>query len=1035
MAASDRPPLDSPSGGGSVAEGADALFSLAFRNLPDAAAITRAEDGRILEVNQAFLELTGYPRTALQGATTVSIGLWPRPRDRARMLETLQAQGELRDFSVRLRRADGTLRNVLLGARALQLGSEACLITVARDITDTLEQQRERQTLARLLALHPQAVQVLNAQGRHLTGNAAFRELFGEDFPPTWSLFEDPNLQRLGLLEQVAPLAQGRAVTLTIPDYDVHAVDPQRPSNPRFLRTLAFPWITAEDEVSSILLLHEDLTDWHRAETALRRSEARARHLFLTMAQGILEVDAEGRILSANPAAEGILGIALEAMKGHDFETLGWTWLHADGSPLPPERTPPTVALREGRSLVGHVLGLLLHDGRCRWVSIGAHPLWERDSQTPSGAFCTFTDITDLKRTQDELRTTSQRLQAVLQGSAAVIFQLAPDGTFLLSEGRALANLGLKPGEVIGLNALELYRDYPETVALLRSALEGTEQRATLAVAGRWFDTWVTPLFEGDRVTSVVGVATDITDRMQAETTLREVEDRFRALVNHTTDNLFWVHRRPNGAFHIDGVNPAQWKTYGLTGDTLSGHDLEEVLPPEEARRISEHYRRCLDGGVPITYQETADLPTGRRTFQTLLVPIPASDGTLQHLVGTSRDITELIRREESLREAQKLESLGLLAGGIAHDFNNLLAAILGNLNLAQAQVPEGAPLKTYLERAERTVLRASELTKQLLAYSGKAPFEVKPQDLNALVREWTHLLSVTVSKQIRLDLDLTEPLPPIQGDTAQLQQVILNLVTNAGEAIGDREGRIRIHTRCQILRDEDLQGTIPSCPLQPGPHVVLEVSDDGSGMPIEVQERMFDPFYSTKGSGRGLGLSALLGILRSHHGGLKLRSQPGKGTTFTLFFPTTEAPCPCPCPSPQPSQVPQTYAGSVLVAEDEPLVREFTCGALELMGFQTVATSDGEEALEAFKKDPFRFRLALLDYTMPRRNGRETLLALQALRPDFPVVLCSGYSARECLGPLQDAPGAVRFLPKPYHLSDLRRVLSDLLGQGPAQF
>ncbi len=1015
-------------------EAQDTLFSLAFRMLPEAATITRRSDGAVLDVNQAFLELSGFARQQVIGPTTQQLGLWAHPEDRSRMLAALEAKGELRDHPTRIQRADGTVRRVLLGVRAVTVGNEPCLLTVARDTTEIHETQakldRERETLGRILALNPYAIQILDSEGRHRSGNAAFLELFGEEPPRSWSLFEDPVLARNGVLDRLEPLRRGRSIALPALWYDLQEVLKGQPSRLRCLRATAFPLLESDGSLGSIVLMHEDITEWRQAEEALRKSEAHARNLFLTMAQGVVYQDAQGQVVAANPAAERILGLGLEDLRERTSEDERWRCVREDGSPFPGLEHPAMVALREARPVEGVIMGIPRPPkGEVCWVSVSAQPLFEQGPEQPSGVFATLTDITNLKRAQDELRNTAQQLRGVLEGSPAVIFQLAPDGTFLLSEGRGLADLGLKPGQVVGLNALDVYQDDPEVVARLKEALDGIPGHAILSVSERLFDTILTPVMDGGRLSSVIGVATDVTQRARAEQALSASEGRFQVLVDHTTDNFFWVEQLEDGHFLIQGVNAAQARIFGLPVEAMTNQRLAAFLPRSQAEHFEANYTRCLEHGHPMTYREEVDLPQGHRVMETLLVPLQDADGAFRRLVGTSRDITEAVQAEESQRQAQKLESLGVLAGGIAHDFNNLLAAILGNLNLAQSQLMEGSPLQGYLERAERTVLRASELTKQLLAYSGKAPLEVKSQDLNDLVREMGNLLSVSLSKRVTLDFDLQEGLPALEADGAQLQQVVMNLVTNAGEAIGDREGRIQVATRCQDLTPEDLKGTIPGCPLHAGPHLVLEVRDDGSGMPPEVMARIFDPFYSTKGSGRGLGLSAMLGILRKHRAGMRLRSRPGEGTTFTLFFPASSRALPSsPAPAPRP---PRTFSGCVLVADDEPLVLEFACGALEMLGFQTVASADGEEALARFQASPEAFRWALLDLTMPRRDGRETLKALQALRPGFPVVLCSGYSAQGNLERLDTGQGPVRFLPKPYQLADLRNLLADLLDEG----
>ncbi|HCZ32082.1 MAG TPA: hypothetical protein DHV93_00510, partial [Holophagaceae bacterium] len=389
-------------------------------------------------------------------------------------------------------------------------------------------------------------------------------------------------------------------------------------------------------------------------------------------------------------------------------------------------------------------------------------------------------------------------------------------------------------------------------------------------------------------------------------------------------------------------------------------------------------------------------------------------------------DITDRRQAEDALRQAQKLESLGVLAGGIAHDFNNLLTVVLGNLNLAQMHLPETAPARPYLANMEATVLRATELTKQMLAYSGRGHFVVRPHDLNAVVRDLTHLLVVSISKKVRLQLDLEASLPAIQADVAQLQQVVMNLVTNASDAIGDREGAIHLSTSAAFLDERALRADYRVEAPVPGRHVILEVEDTGCGMAPEVQERIFDPFFTTKATGRGLGLSAMLGILRGHGAGLNITSDVGRGSRFRLCFPAVAALVPPKTlEDPAPGQVPAH--GLVLLVDDEERILQTTGLALEALGFQVVTAQDGREALECFQARRQEIRLVLMDLTMPRMDGREAFHAMRDLDPGVPVVLSSGFSEKDSLQAFPDG-GPAAFLQKPYQLKDLRAALQRAL-------
>lgn len=503
-----------------------------------------------------------------------------------------------------------------------------------------------------------------------------------------------------------------------------------------------------------------------------------------------------------------------------------------------------------------------------------------------------------------------------------------------------------------------------------------------------------------------------------SEQALRESEARFRGIFENSSDAVFLIGVHDEG-FTYDDLNPEAERFLNLRKAEVRDRYLRDLLPEPLCAYFLGRCREAIQAGRSITYDESVVLPSGPSTFSTSLVPIKDAQGKVVRIAGVCRDMTESRRADERLREAQKLESLGLLAGGIAHDFNNLLTALLGNLGLAREK-PEGCVL--YLERMQATVLRASDLTRQLLAYSGRGRFVVMAHDLNLVVQDITQLLGVTIPKTVRLVFRLGTELPPIEADTAQLQQVLVNLVANAADAVGDQEGRITIATRLRFVDEADIASRFAGQNLSPGEHVVLEVSDTGCGMPAEVRDRIFDPFFTTKDKGRGLGLSAMLGILRGHRAGLTLQTEEGKGSTFQIYFPAAKAS--------QESAAPQAEGkslkagGLILLAEDEPDVLEATADLLRRFGFEVEATIDGMEALAAFEARPDTFRLALLDLTMPRMGGRDAAARIQALRPDLPILLTSGYAESEAMAGMRN----MRFLRKPFLAEELRDTLADLL-------
>lgn len=509
-------------------------------------------------------------------------------------------------------------------------------------------------------------------------------------------------------------------------------------------------------------------------------------------------------------------------------------------------------------------------------------------------------------------------------------------------------------------------------------------------------------------------------ERRAAEQALKESEARFRGIFENSGDAVFLVGVQEDG-FTYDDLNPEAERFLRVTKAEVQGRYFRDLLPEPLCAYYVSRCKEAIAAGRSITYDESVELPSGPSMFSTSLVPIKDAHGKVVRIAGVCRDMTESRRAEERLREAQKLESLGLLAGGIAHDFNNLLTAILGNLGLAQENPAASAP---YLERMETTALRASDLTRQLLAYSGRGRFVVMPHDLNLVVQEITQLLGVTIPKNTRLDFRLSTDLPAVEADSAQLQQVLVNLVANAADAIGDSEGRITIATRRRFVDASDIATRFAGQSIAPGEHVALEVSDTGCGMAPEVREKIFEPFYTTKSKGRGLGLAAMQGILRGHRAGLLLQTEEGKGSTFQIFFPAAKVTVESAVREREGKAL--KAGGLVLLAEDEPDVRASATAILGLLGFEVVVTPDGREAVTAFQARPTAFRFAVLDLTMPRMGGREAAARLRELRPDLPILLTSGFSESEAL----QGADHLSFLRKPYLVGDLRDALAELLAE-----
>lgn len=407
--------------------------------------------------------------------------------------------------------------------------------------------------------------------------------------------------------------------------------------------------------------------------------------------------------------------------------------------------------------------------------------------------------------------------------------------------------------------------------------------------------------------------------------------------------------------------------------------------------------------------------------------PLIDEKGEVERLVFAVRDITESTdedqSRERLAREVEslaRLESLSILAGGVAHDFNNILVGILGGAELVRELIDQDHPARAAVELLEQGARQASELTHQLLAFSGKSRFVVGPHDLTALVRDTSRLLEVLVSKEAQLRLETRAGLPLIDIDATQVGQVIMNMVLNASQALRPGGGEISVVTRSVYVDAEDLRSAAHAAEgAEPGQYVVLEVSDDGIGMTPEVAARVFDPFYSTKPEGHGLGLAAVIGIVRAHDGFVRLETAPGAGTRFTLGFPVSSAPAPTARRSAEKSE--QRFRGTVLVIDDESFVRTVTRRVLEHEGCEVLTAEDGAAGLAMFAQHRDEIDAVVLDLTMPCVAGDVVLAELRTLAPELRVVVTSGYTDET---PFVGDP-ATRFLPKPFGRTDLLDALS----------
>jgi len=628
-----------------------------------------------------------------------------------------------------------------------------------------------------------------------------------------------------------------------------------------------------------------------------------------------------------------------------------------------------------------------------------------------------------------------------------VIFRMSlPDGHYEYVSPAAIEILGLTPDELY--ESPERFREciHPEWLEYFekhwRRLLDGKAppfyeyQYVHKNGSVKWLHQRNTVIKDDlGRLVAIEGIVTDISERKRMEAALHESESRYRIVSELTSDYAYAFRIEPNGDLVNEWVTGALVRITGYTAPELTERGGWETLIYREDLPIALHQlEELLAGNANTVEYRVVDKNGTLRWMSDTARPHHSPDGSrITHIFGAVKDISGRKRAEEQRRnleaqiqQAQKLESLGVLAGGIAHDFNNLLMGILGNADLTLMNLDPESPMHSTVQDIHTTAVRASELVRQMLAYAGKGRFVVERLDLGEIVKETTQLLEVSISKKATLKYDYGENVPLIEGDATQLRQILMNLITNASDALEDKNGVITVRTGVRECDRAFLRQTYLDDGLPAGTYAFAEVSDDGKGMDAETRLRVFDPFFTTKFVGRGLGLAAVLGIVRSHRGAIDIRSEPGVGTTFrVLFAQAAEASEPVVSDS----TAPCTYRGSgqILLVDDEASVRTVGRQMAETLGFQVTTANDGAEALEIFAQDPERFRCVILDLTMPILDGEECLRELRKISAEACVLLSTGFDKREILARFE-VDRVTGFIQKPYTVEILAEKLHGFL-------
>ena len=518
----------------------------------------------------------------------------------------------------------------------------------------------------------------------------------------------------------------------------------------------------------------------------------------------------------------------------------------------------------------------------------------------------------------------------------------------------------------------------------------------------------------------------EIGERIKSEQAAVSSELRFRELFQNVADPIYITDM--GGRILV--ANDQASRELGYSNDELQDltlMDVDTVFTDPDL--IAGHFREMSET-VTVSFETTHKRKDGTQ-FPVEVHARWIDFGGQPSVMGVARNISERKRAEEErqnmekqLLHAQKLESLGVLAGGIAHDFNNILMAIMGNADLALMRLNKESPAVDNLHRIEQSAARAADLAKQMLAYSGKGKFMVENIDLNHLLEDMLHMLEVSISKKAVLRFNLHQPLPQVEADATQMRQIVMNLVINASEAIGDTSGVIAITTGCMDCDRSYLKDVWLDENITEGLYVYLEIADTGCGMDTETMAKLFDPFFTTKFTGRGLGMAAVLGIVRGHRGAIKVYSELGKGTSFKVLLPASGRPAEI--FNGEAHKVEWRGSGTVLLVDDEETVRGIGVEMLKELGFTTITANDGREALELYKSTS-AITFVIMDLTMPHMDGEQCFRELRQLDPNVQVIMSSGYNELEVTQKFV-GKGLAGFVQKPYKLSVLRDAVRKII-------
>jgi two-component system cell cycle sensor histidine kinase/response regulator CckA len=1000
----------------------DKAFFKIFHAATNPMAITTIDEGCIIDLNEAFTQITGYRREELIGETTLEHGICRDLRQRDEVIRRLQKEGTVCNFETKVRTKNGDMLTILFSLDKISLGGEPYLLTVAGDISERKRAEeaiRESENRYRTAIEHCNDGVAIGKGTITLFVNQRYLEMFGYDKPeeivgkPGSVVAHPDDINRM----EAIMLARQRGEK--VPSrYEIRGI--RKNGEPIDIEISATRTVYGGEAVSLAYL--RDITDRKKAEKKLRESEEKYRTLVEQSLQGLVIVQ-DGCFVFCNSKFCEITGYSVEELLSLSPENIS-AMIHIDNRELIEDRWRDQIA---GKQVPSHYeYRSVKKDGTEIWLEIYSSIIEYNGKPAIQSAIM---DITQHKRTAEALQQAEQKYRSIFEGALEGIFRATPDGRFLAANPSLAHMLGYSsPDEFIAAikdigRQLFVERERrKEYLHELRNQgiVRGFEFQAFRKNKSKiWLSIYTRAYSDSaGEISYYDGYVEDITEHKQADENLQRALDWQKAIFEGSRDAVIISDR--NSKFMA--ANEEACKLTGYSKEellNLGAWDLNKNVDPSELDVLRDRIFSGEDvlGETKIYTKDgrEIDVEFGHRRV--------IISGEL-YIHSIARDIGNRKRLEAQLQQAQKMEAIGILAGGVAHDFNNLLNAINGYSELALEELASDNPIRKDLEQVIKAGKQATSLTSQLLSFSRKQILQPEIMNLNETVDEMSTMLRRLIGEDIRLVVNTQPNLGFVNADPAQLQQIIMNLSVNARDAMPEG-GRLTIETANAEFDENYIRDHAVD---EAGSYVMLAISDNGIGMDTATRARIFEPFFTTKskGKGTGLGLSTIYGIVKQSNGFIWVYSEPGKGTTFKIYFPRVEGKK---APAAAENKFEAGFQGSesILVVEDEATVRALASRILRNRGYEVLEAADGMEALSISQQHAGEIHLVLTDVVMPGIGGKDLVSQLKAARPDIKALYVSGYTDNAIIyhGVLDRN---VAFLQKPFTTDGLARKVREVI-------